>query len=152
MATILLLNGPNLNLLGKREPGHYGSVGLDDIVSRLTETCDSAGHQLLHLQSNAEYQIIERIHQCLDQHVDFILMNPAAFTHTSVAIRDALLAVNIPFIELHMSNIHQREPFRHHSYFNDIAVGIVCGFKERSYDLALQAAFDYLETPPTTQN
>lgn len=140
MATILVLHGPNLNLLGLREPGIYGATTLDDINRNLTQTAIAAGHHLQTLQSNAEYELIDRIHDARKEGVDFIIINPAAFTHTSVALRDALLGVDIPFIEVHLSNVHKREAFRHHSYFSDVAQGVVCGFGATSYDLALQAA------------
>jgi 3-dehydroquinate dehydratase-2 len=140
MATILVLHGPNLNLLGLREPGIYGATTLDDINRNLTQTAIAAGHHLQTLQSNAEYELIDRIHDACKEGVDFIIINPAAFTHTSVALRDALLGVDIPFIEVHLSNVHKREAFRHHSYFSDIAQGVICGFGATSYDLALQAA------------
>jgi len=148
MATILVLHGPNLNLLGSREPEVYGSTTLDDINRQLTERCIAAGHHLLALQSNAEYELIERIHDARHEGVEFILINPAAFTHTSVALRDALLAVAIPFVEVHLSNVHSREPFRAHSYFSDIAIGVICGFGAQSYDLALSAALAQLEADP----
>jgi 3-dehydroquinate dehydratase II len=144
MATILVLHGPNLNLLGSREPGIYGATSLDDINQRLTETARQAGHHLLSLQTNAEYELIDRIHDARREGVDYIIINPAAFTHTSVALRDALLGVGIPFIEVHLSNVHKREAFRHHSYFSDIAQGVICGFGATSYDLALQAALQSL--------
>lgn len=140
MATILVLHGPNLNLLGLREPGIYGATTLDDINRNLTQTAMAAGHHLQTLQSNAEYELIDRIHDARKEGVDFIIINPAAFTHTSVALRDALLGVDIPFIEVHLSNVHKREAFRHHSYFSDVAQGVICGFGATSYDLALQAA------------
>lgn len=140
MATILVLHGPNLNLLGLREPGIYGATTLEDINRQLTETARQAGHHLLSLQSNAEYELIDRIHDARKEGVDFIIINPAAFTHTSVALRDALLGVAIPFIEVHLSNVHKREDFRQHSYFSDIAQGVICGFGATSYQLALQAA------------
>ncbi len=143
---ILLLNGPNLNLLGLREPGHYGSDSLTDIVSRLTEQAQQAGFTLDHLQSNAEHEIINAIHNA-HGNVDFIVINPAAFTHTSVAIRDALLGVAIPFIEVHLSNVHAREPFRHHSYLSDKAQGVICGLGSQGYEFALQAAIRHLNTP-----
>lgn len=145
MATILVLHGPNLNLLGQREPGIYGAHTLDSINRQLTELCLEAGHHLLSLQSNAEYELIERIHDARREGIDFILLNPAAFTHTSVALRDALLAVEIPFIEVHLSNVHAREQFRQHSYFSDIARGVICGFGANSYFLALRAAFEQLK-------
>lgn len=141
MATILVLHGPNLNLLGLREPGIYGATTLDDINRSLTQTAQTAGHHLQTLQSNAEYELIDRIHDARREGVDFIIINPAAFTHTSVALRDALLGVDIPFIEVHLSNVHKRETFRHHSYFSDVAQGVICGFGSTSYELALQAAF-----------
>ncbi|MDX5298116.1 MAG: type II 3-dehydroquinate dehydratase [Gammaproteobacteria bacterium] len=140
MASILVLNGPNLNLLGTREPELYGRETLADIHQRLQEQAKAQGHHLLHLQSNAEYELIDRIHEARQEGVDFIIINPAAFTHTSVALRDALLGVKIPFIEVHLSNVHAREPFRHHSYFSDVAVGVICGLGSQGYDLALQAA------------
>jgi 3-dehydroquinate dehydratase-2 len=140
MATILVLHGPNLNLLGTREPAVYGSTTLADINQRLNERATRAGHHLLTLQSNAEYELIERIHDARNEGVNFIIFNPAAFTHTSVALRDALSAVAIPFIEVHLSNVHAREAFRHHSYFSDIAVGVISGLGAQGYDLALDAA------------
>ncbi len=144
MATILVLHGPNLNLLGTREPGIYGADTLDAINARLTALALEAGHHLQALQSNAEYELIGRIHDARREGVDFILFNPAAFTHTSVALRDALLAVGIPFIEVHLSNVHQREEFRHHSFFSDIAEGVICGLGAMSYELALTAALKRL--------
>ena len=144
MAKILVLNGPNLNLLGSREPQHYGNQSLNDIIQALTTEASSLGHQLEHLQSNAEHELVERVHQSARSEVSFILINPAAFTHTSVAIRDALLAVEIPFIELHLSNVHAREGFREVSYFSDIAVGVMSGLGPQSYSLALQAADQFL--------
>ena len=147
MATILVLHGPNLNLLGSREPQTYGRQTLDDINKRLHEQASEAGHHLLALQSNAEYELIERIHEARQEEVDFILINPAAFTHTSVALRDALLGTRIPFIEVHLSNVHAREPFRSHSYFSDIARGVICGLGAQGYELALQAALQQLLDP-----
>lgn len=146
MATILVLHGPNLNLLGQREPDKYGATTLAEINRGLQEHAGNAGHHLLHLQSNAEYELIERIHAARAEGVDFILINPAAFTHTSVALRDALLGVAIPFIEVHLSNIHRREKFRHHSYFSDIAEGVICGLGAAGYRLALDAALERLDT------
>lgn len=140
MATILVLHGPNLNLLGLREPGIYGATTLDDINHNLTQIAINAGHHLQTLQSNAEYELIDRVHDARKEGVDFIIINPAAFTHTSVALRDALLGVDIPFIEVHLSNVHKREAFRHHSFFSDVAQGVICGFGATSYELALQAA------------
>ena len=136
---ILVLNGPNLNMLGTREPEKYGTLTLSQIVSRLNAEAETLNVTLDSLQSNAEYVIIDRIHQAKDN-VDYILINPAAFTHTSVAIRDALLAVSIPFIEIHLSNVHAREPFRHHSYLSDIAAGGICGLGADGYSYALQTA------------
>ncbi len=136
---ILLLNGPNLNLLGSREPETYGVTTLDDIVSDLTQQAEQLNVSLSHLQSNAEHVLIDRIHQAKGQ-VDYIVINPAAFTHTSVALRDALLAVDIPFIEVHLSNVHAREPFRHHSYLSDISAGVICGLGVDGYSWALQTA------------
>lgn len=145
MATILVLHGPNLNLLGTREPEIYGATTLADINSTLTEMSIAKGHHLQALQSNAEYELINRIHDAKAEGVNFIVINPAAFTHTSVALRDALAAVDIPFIECHLSNVHTREAFRHHSYFSDLAQGVICGFGAQSYELALQAAFAKLD-------
>ena len=144
MADILVLNGPNLNLLGSREPALYGTRTLEQIGHGLVSQAADAGLQLDNFQSNAEHQLIERIHQASDEGVRFVIFNPAAFTHTSVALRDALLGVAIPFIEVHLSNIHRREPFRHHSYFSDIAQGVITGFGPDSYRLALSAAIDSL--------
>ena len=145
MATILVLNGPNINLLGKREPGHYGNDTLESILQGLEQEATDAGHQLLSLQSNAEAALIERVHQAGNEGIDFILINPAALTHTSIALRDALLGVNIPFIEVHLSNPHAREGFRHHSYFSDIARGVITGLGAQGYSLALQAATEQLK-------
>lgn len=136
---ILLLNGPNLNLLGSREPEKYGKTTLAEIVSDMTSQADALNVKLSHLQSNAEYALIDRIHEAKGD-VDYIVINPAAFTHTSVALRDALLAVSIPFIEVHLSNVHAREPFRHHSYLSDIAAGVICGLGVDGYSWALQTA------------
>lgn len=140
MATILILHGPNLNLLGTREPGVYGAATLADINQRLTALAKEKGHHLQVLQSNAEYELINRIHDARKEGVDFIIFNPAGLTHTSVALRDALLAVAIPFIEVHLSNIYSREEFRHHSYFSDIAKGVISGLGAQGYELALLAA------------
>jgi 3-dehydroquinate dehydratase-2 len=146
MATILVLHGPNLNLLGQREPGIYGDTSLESINRTLTDQCIARGHHLLTLQSNAEYELIERIHDAKTEGVNFIIFNPAAFTHTSVALRDALLATAIPFIEVHISNVHKREEFRRHSYFSDVALGVICGLGPQGYELALEAAFTKLST------
>ena len=136
---ILVLNGPNLNMLGIREPGIYGSDSLSDIEARLRKIADKHQVALDVFQSNAEFELINRIHDAMGKY-DFILINPAAFTHTSVAIRDALLAVNIPFYEIHISNVHSREEFRHHSFLSDKAQGVICGFGTRGYDYALHEA------------
>lgn len=136
---ILLLNGPNLNMLGTREPEKYGTLTLAQIVNGLQREAEALNVELDHLQSNAEYALIDRIHQAKDS-VDYILINPAAFTHTSVALRDALLAVSIPFIEIHLSNVHAREPFRHHSYLSDVSAGVICGLGADGYSYALQTA------------
>ena len=143
MAKILVLHGPNLNLLGTREPEHYGADTLTDIAQRLTSQAAVAGYQLENFQSNAEHELIEKIHSARSDNTDFIIINPAAFTHTSVAIRDALSAIEVPFIEVHLSNVHAREPFRHHSYFSDIAIGMICGLGAQGYELALQAAIKH---------
>lgn len=144
MANILVLHGPNLNLLGTREPGIYGADTLESINKTLADIARHAGHNLHTLQSNAEHELIDRIHAARNENIHFILINPAAFTHTSVALRDALAAVSIPFIELHLSNVHKREAFRQHSYFSDLAQGVICGFGAHSYELALQAAIKQL--------
>jgi len=147
MANILLLNGPNLNLLGSREPEIYGSDTLNSIFERLEKQAHQhkEQHQLSQFQSNSESDLIDKIHQASQDGVDFILINPAAFTHTSIALRDALLGTKIPFIEIHLSNVHQREEFRQHSYFSDIAVGTIVGLGAQGYELALQAALRQLE-------
>lgn len=145
MASILVLHGPNLNLLGTREPEIYGATTLDDINRELTEQAIGAGHHLLTMQSNAEYELIERIHEARGEGINFIIFNPGAFTHTSIALRDALLGVGIPFIEVHLSNVHSRESFRQHSYFSDVAVGVICGLGAQGYQLALQAAIQQVE-------
>ncbi len=144
MATITVLNGPNLNLLGVREPGHYGNKTLKDIENALCSKAKDLNHHLDFYQSNAEHQIVDSIHYAFHNNVDFIIINPAAFTHTSVAIRDALLATKIPFIEVHLSNVHARESFRAHSYFSDIAIGVICGLGATGYELALTAAHQIL--------
>ena len=144
MAKILVLNGPNLNLLGTREPDLYGADTLDDIVARLTAQAAADGYDLESVQSNAEHELVDAVQRAQAEDVRFIVMNPAAFTHTSVALRDALLAVAIPFIEVHLSNVHAREPFRHHSYFSDIAEGVVAGLGAKGYEFALAAALSRL--------
>lgn len=140
---VLVLNGPNLNMLGKREPEIYGSQSLVDIIDKLSVQAQKINIELTHLQSNAENVLIDAIHQSFKK-VDFIIINPAAFTHTSVAIRDALLSVAIPFIEVHLSNVHARESFRHHSYLSDVAQGVICGLGIQGYEFALQAAYSSL--------
>jgi len=145
MAKLLVLHGPNLNLLGTREPDIYGHATLDAINADLAARATAAGHQLAHFQSNAEHALVDRVQAARDDGTDFILINPAGLTHTSVALRDALAAVAIPFIEVHLSNPHAREPFRHSSYFSDLAVGVVAGFGPISYGLALAAAMQRLD-------
>jgi 3-dehydroquinate dehydratase-2 len=145
-ADILVLHGPNLNLLGTREPEHYGNKTLDDINRELTLRAEQTGYVLETFQCNHEGALIERIHAARDQGIRYILINPAAFTHTSVAIRDALSGVAIPFIEVHLSNVHAREPFRQHSYFSDLAIGVICGFGHYSYLLALEYLINKINT------
>ena len=140
MPKILVLHGPNLNLLGTREPEHYGTVTLADINKKLQDLAQKAGAELTVQQSNAEHELVNYIQAAGSDQVDFIIINPAAFTHTSVALRDALAATGIAFIEVHLSNIYKREEFRHQSYFSDIAVGVICGLGAQGYELALQAA------------
>lgn len=140
---VLLLNGPNLNMLGKREPEIYGKHTLNDIVEDLTIRAEQLDIKLSHLQSNAEHLLIDEIHQSFEK-IDFIIINPAALTHTSVALRDALLSVNIPFIEVHLSNVHARESFRQHSYISDIAQGVICGLGAIGYGYALTSAHQWL--------
>ena len=149
MPNILVLNGPNLNLLGTREPKYYGATTLDEIIGWLRKQAESAGIQLSDFQSNAEHELVGHVQAAATEGVDFIIINPAALTHTSVGLRDALKAVDIPFIELHLSNVHAREEFRKHSYFSDIAVGVISGLGPIGYELALQAAVNYLETNTT---
>ncbi len=141
---ILLLNGPNLNMLGLREPKHYGSLSLAAIEQNVQNLAQKCGVNLDCFQTNSEEKIIDKIHQSFRK-VDFIIINPAAFTHTSVALRDALLAVSIPFVEVHLSNIHKREPFRHHSYLSDVAEGVICGLGAKGYEYAFDFAMQYLE-------
>ena len=145
MPDLLIINGPNLNLLGTREPEHYGSDTLDSINDKLSKIAALNNLSIDFIQSNAESELIEQVHQAAKNAVQFILINPAAFTHTSVALRDALSGVAIPFIEIHLSNVHAREAFREHSYFSDIAVGVISGFGAQGYELALQAALEYLK-------
>ena len=145
MSDLLVINGPNLNLLGTREPEHYGSDTLHSINSRLSQLATDNNFSLESVQSNAEAELIECIHKAAKDNVRFIIINPAAFTHTSVALRDALSGVNIPFIEIHLSNVHAREAFREHSYFSDIAAGVISGLGALGYELALQAAIIQLK-------
>jgi 3-dehydroquinate dehydratase II len=146
MAKILLLNGPNLNLLGTREPQTYGTATLPEIVARLTELARARGHELVAFQSNGEQELIERVQATRNDGCAFGIINPGAFSHTSIALRDALLAVALPFIEIHLSNIFAREEFRRHSYFSDISVGCIFGLGPRGYELALEAAAARLAT------
>jgi 3-dehydroquinate dehydratase-2 len=140
--TILVLHGPNLNLLGLREPEHYGSATLDGINQQLTARAHAAGVTLEAFQSNSEAELVTKVQSLVGNKVDFVIINPAAFTHTSVALRDALAAVKVPFVEVHLSNVHAREAFRHHSYFSDIAVGVICGLGAQGYTLALDYAIN----------
>jgi 3-dehydroquinate dehydratase II len=150
VAKILVLHGPNLNLLGTREPEIYGRETLAEINRQLTGLAQAGGHELICFQSNAEHELIDRIQQGREERTALILFNPGAFTHTSIALRDALAAVAIPFIEVHLSNVHAREPFRRHSYLSDIAVGVICGFGADSYRLALEAAMRRLPATATS--
>lgn len=145
MASILVLNGPNLNLLGLREPAVYGTQTLKDIEDELALQAQALGQRIAFFQSNAEHELIDRVHAAFRESVDFILINPGAYTHTSIALRDAFLATRIPFIEVHLSNVHAREPFRKHSYLSDIAKGVICGLGALGYGFALQAASHLLE-------
>jgi 3-dehydroquinate dehydratase-2 len=145
MATILVINGPNLNLLGSREPGHYGTTTLETINERLKAIAVGAGHKAAFFQSNAEHELVERIQKAGKEKVGVLILNPAAFTHTSVALRDAVSATGIPLIEVHLSNIYAREPFRRHSYFSDIAAGVISGLGALGYELAMQAAVAQLK-------
>ena len=140
---ILLLNGPNLNMLGAREPKHYGSISLASIEEKMQALATQHNVKVECFQTNSEEKLINKIHESFQQ-VDFILINPAAYTHTSVALRDALLAVSIPFVEIHLSNVHKREPFRHHSYFSDVSEGVICGLGAKGYEFAFLFAIDYL--------
>lgn len=148
MASILVLHGPNLNLLGTREPEIYGGDTLEDINTRLALHASSVGHALRAFQTNAEHELVERVQATREDGTDLVLINPAAFTHTSVALRDAFAAVKTPFIEVHLSNPHAREPFRHHSYLSDLAIGVIYGFGARSYTLALEAGLAHLVVQP----
>ena len=145
MKSILVLNGPNLNLLGSREPEHYGATTLGQILAGMHKTAESAGAGLTDFQSNAEHELVDKVQAASSEDIDFIIINPAALTHTSVGLRDALQAVKIPFIEVHLSNIHAREDFRKQSYFSDIAEGVISGLGPIGYELALQAAVRHLE-------
>ena len=151
MGKISLINGPNLNMLGHRETEHYGSKSLEDISQHLCSIASSMEHRLDWIQSNAEHELIEYIQATLSNSTDIIIINPGAFTHTSIALRDSLLAVAIPFIEVHLSNIHQREEFRKTSYFSDIASGVICGFGPLSYELALHAAIEKIQQSNVTR-
>ncbi|MDH5326302.1 MAG: type II 3-dehydroquinate dehydratase [Gammaproteobacteria bacterium] len=146
MAKLLVIHGPNLNLLGSREPRHYGHTDLETINQQMQTLASEHKHELVHFQSNAEHELIETIHAAVND-IDFIVINPGAFTHTSIALRDALSGVNIPFIEVHLSNIHNRESFRQISYFSDIASGVISGLGPMSYELALLAAIKQLKEP-----
>lgn len=146
MARILVLHGPNLNMLGEREPGIYGSDTLSSIDQGLVALAKEAGYDLETFQSNAEAELIDTVHRARGLGIDFVIINPAAFTHTSVALRDALAASALPFIEVHLSNVHAREPFRHNSYFSDLAVGVICGLGPLGYEAALQFALQHLNT------
>ena len=146
MRHILLLHGPNLNLLGTREPSHYGRQTLADINQAASQTAAGSGFKLTSFQSNAENALIEQVHAAATDGTEFIVINPAGFTHTSVALRDAVAGVAIPFIEVHLSNVHARESFRRHSYFSDLALGVIAGFGAMSYELALEAAISHLES------
>ena len=145
MARLLLLNGPNLNLLGTREPGLYGSATLASIEKRAAEVAKEGGHELEAFQSNSEAELIGRVHGAAADGIRFLIFNPGAFTHTSIALRDALLGVRLPFLEIHLSNTKAREAFRHHSYFSDIAVGVITGLGAFGYELAVRAAVRQLE-------
>jgi 3-dehydroquinate dehydratase-2 len=144
MSTILVLHGPNLNLLGTREPEIYGYDSLADIEKRLSDQAKAAGHKVESFQSNAEHELIDRIHRAKSEKIEIILINPGAFTHTSIALRDAFLSVQIPFVELHLSNVFAREEFRRHSYLSDIAVGLITGLGPASYRLAMEFAIERL--------
>ena len=145
MAEILVINGPNLNLLGAREPELYGTTTLEAINQRLAKQGEAAGHRLSFYQSNAEHELVGRVQQAMKDGAAFVILNPAAFTHTSVALRDALAAAHIPFVEVHLSNVQGREPFRKHSYFSDIAAGVISGLGAQGYELALTAAIERLK-------
>lgn len=145
MAKILVLHGPNLNLLGTREPQHYGLSTLEEINQRVSDMASEAGHNLTAKQSNAEHMLVEFVQSAAAEGVDYIVINPAAYTHTSVALRDALIASDIPFVEVHLSNVYKREDFRHRSYFSDIAQGVISGFGAQGYEFGIRAALTYLQ-------
>lgn len=145
MAKILVLHGPNLNLLGTREPQHYGLSTLEEINQRVSDMASEAGHNLTAKQSNAEHMLVEFVQSAAAEGVDYIVINPAAYTHTSVALRDALIASEIPFVEVHLSNVYKREDFRHRSYFSDIAQGVISGFGAQGYEFGIRAALTYLQ-------
>jgi 3-dehydroquinate dehydratase-2 len=145
MASILVLNGPNLNLLGSREPNLYGHRSLQEIMEELDRFAGACGHDLRHVQQNGEGELVDVIHHAASEGVDYIIFNPAAYTHTSIALRDALLAVRIPFVEVHLSTVASREPYRQVSFFSDIAMGVISGFRGESYMLALQAIINHIE-------
>jgi len=145
VASILVINGPNLNLLGSREPDQYGHRTLQEIMEDLVRFAGACGHELTHVQRNSEGALVDDIHTAAANRVDYIIINPAGYTHTSVVIRDALQAVSIPFVEVHLSSVHAREPFRHKSYFSDIAMGVISGFRGDSYMLALQAIVNQID-------
>ena len=145
MAKILVLHGPNLNLLGTREPQHYGLSTLEEINQRVSDMASEAGHNLTAKQSNAEHMLVEFVQSAAAEGVDYIVINPAAYTHTSVALRDALIASKIPFVEVHLSNVYKREDFRHRSYFSDIAQGVISGFGAQGYEFGIRAALTYLQ-------
>ncbi len=147
MARILVINGPNLNLLGNREPEQYGYRSLEEIMGDLVRFAGACGHELTHVQSNGEGELVDIVQGAATSAVDYIIINPAAYTHTSVALRDALIAVGIPFVEVHLSSVQAREDFRHRSYFADIAMGVISGFQGESYMLALQAIVNRIEPP-----
>jgi 3-dehydroquinate dehydratase-2 len=152
MSRVLILNGPNLNLLGTREPEHYGRATLAGIEEQCRRLAANLGLELEHFQANAEHELVERVHSAAASGTDFIILNPAAFTHTSIALRDALAAVRVPFIEVHLSNIHAREPFRHRSYFSDLAAGTITGLGPAVYELALRAAGERIAARQTSED
>lgn len=144
MSRILVLHGPNLNLLGTREPHLYGGLTLGEINQRISDIASQAGHELISRQSNAEHELVDFIQSAATDGTDFIVINPAAFTHTSVALRDAMIAAEVPFVEVHLSNVFSREEFRHHSFLSDVAVGVICGLGAQGYEFGVQAAISYI--------